>query len=53
MRGPAAATAATIGATAGAMFMFQNSYGRLMGYRENDREVKKYFQEYNPNTPMP
>jgi hypothetical protein len=47
MRGPAAATAFTIGATAGVMIAFQNSYGRLMGFRENEREMKMFFQQYN------
>ena len=37
-----ASTAAALGFTAAGMLMLQDSRGRLMGYVENDREVKKY-----------
>ena len=42
MRAPAAATAATLGFTAGSILAYQNSSGRLMGFLENSREVSRY-----------
>eukprot|EP00518_Triparma_eleuthera_P004078 CAMPEP_0182463676 /NCGR_PEP_ID=MMETSP1319-20130603/7836_1 /TAXON_ID=172717 /ORGANISM="Bolidomonas pacifica, Strain RCC208" /LENGTH=118 /DNA_ID=CAMNT_0024663249 /DNA_START=30 /DNA_END=386 /DNA_ORIENTATION=+ len=45
VRGPAAATAATLGFTAGSILAYQNSSGRLMGFLENGREVKRYGTE--------
>uniref|UniRef100_A0A7S1FYI5 NADH-ubiquinone oxidoreductase 21kDa subunit N-terminal domain-containing protein n=1 Tax=Corethron hystrix TaxID=216773 RepID=A0A7S1FYI5_9STRA len=42
LRGPTAATAATIGMTFGAMYAVQNTWIRLMGYTENAREVKRF-----------
>ena len=42
LRMPAAATACTIGISAGVLLACQNSFGRLMGYHENAREVAKY-----------
>ena len=42
VRGPAAATAASIGFTFGTFVILQDTRGRLMGYKENAREVKKY-----------
>ena len=41
-RFPTANTAAALGLTAAGMIILQDSRGRLMGYKENEREVKKY-----------
>ncbi len=41
VRGPAAATAASIGFTFGTFLILQDTRGRLMGYKENAKEVKK------------
>ena len=48
LRRPTAATAATIGVTAGFLLAYQNTMQRLMGYSENDRELKMHGME--PNT---
>jgi hypothetical protein len=42
VRGPAAATAASIGFTFGTFVILQDTRGRLMGYKENTAEVKRY-----------
>mmetsp|Transcript_2156 Transcript_2156/g.3784 ORF Transcript_2156/g.3784 Transcript_2156/m.3784 type:complete len:97 (+) Transcript_2156:103-393(+) len=42
VRGATATTAAAIGLTFVSFMILQDTKGRLMGYRENDREVKLY-----------
>jgi hypothetical protein len=42
LRAPTAATAATIGASAAVLMVYQNTSQRLMGLRDNDKEVRKY-----------
>lgn len=45
MARPSMVTAATLGATCGFMLAFQNSAGRLLGLKPNDKEVNKYLQK--------
>mmetsp|Transcript_6108 Transcript_6108/g.8888 ORF Transcript_6108/g.8888 Transcript_6108/m.8888 type:complete len:126 (-) Transcript_6108:83-460(-) len=42
VRGPTAATAATIGFTFGVLYTSQAALARFLGYQENAKEVKKY-----------
>ena len=42
VRATAAATAASIGFTFGSFVVLQDTRGRLMGYKENSKEVKKF-----------
>ncbi len=42
VRGPTAAMCASAGFTFAMFYTMQNVRGRLLGYRENDREVKKW-----------
>jgi len=42
VRAPTAATAAAIGLTFASFLILQDTRSRLMGYKENSREVKKY-----------
>ena len=42
IRGPTAAMCASVGFTFGMMYTMQNIRGRLLGYRENGAEVKKW-----------
>ena len=42
VRGPTAATAATIGFTFAGMVVLQDTRCRLMGYKENAKEISKY-----------
>jgi len=42
VRGPTAVMCASAGFTFAMFYTMQNVRGRLMGYRENDREVQKY-----------
>ena len=42
LRGPTAASAAGIGFTGGVAYAYQNSAKRLMGKKENAKEVEKY-----------
>ena len=52
-RMPTASTAAAIGLTFGCFAILQDTRARLLGYKENDREVKVYGgmikEEYQPN----
>ncbi|GMH98333.1 hypothetical protein TrVE_jg12511 [Triparma verrucosa] len=42
VRGPAAAMAGTLGLTAGVLLAYQNSTGRLMGWKENQKEISRW-----------
>jgi hypothetical protein len=42
MRIATANTCASMGFTAGVIFAYQNSYARIMGYRENSIEQRKF-----------
>ncbi|GMH69703.1 hypothetical protein TL16_g05224 [Triparma laevis f. inornata] len=42
VRGPAASMAATLGLTAGVLLAYQNSTGRLMGWKENQKEITRW-----------
>jgi hypothetical protein len=49
MKLPSAATAATLGATAGVMMCYQNGSARLMGFKENKQEVKRFWEWHTAN----
>uniref|UniRef100_A0A7S0WTB3 NADH-ubiquinone oxidoreductase 21kDa subunit N-terminal domain-containing protein n=1 Tax=Pyramimonas obovata TaxID=1411642 RepID=A0A7S0WTB3_9CHLO len=48
MAGPSAYMGLAIGVTAGALLAYQNSAGRLMGFKENPDEVAKFTRMKRP-----